>query len=153
MLDLVGTTESPLVARGFLSHSGATLRVMSWPILKDLESWSIDHEAGELRVVMADGTEARREWKAPSDGPIDFKRVTFRPGDLVLEMVTPWDEALEIEVYGEDDQWLRRKGRVVVYLDQNKWIQLAQSIHEPSRVPAHELNASRHLVDLGGTAK
>lgn len=121
---------------------------MSWPILEDLESWSIDHEAGELRVVMADGREARQAWKAGSEGPIDFKRVTFRPGDLVLEMVTPWDEALEIEVYGEDDQFLRRQGRSVVYLDQNKWIQLAQSIHEPARVPGHELEASRRLVDL-----
>lgn len=63
---------------------------MSWPILEDLESWSIDHEAGELRVVMADGREARQAWKARSEGPIDFKRVTFRPGDLILEMVTPW---------------------------------------------------------------
>lgn len=121
---------------------------MAWPMLEDLESWSIDHEAGELRVVMADGREARQGWKARSDGPLDFKRVTFHPDDLVLEMITPWDEALEIEVYAEDDQFHRRQGRLVVYLDQNKWIQLAQSIHEPGRVPAHELEASQRLVDL-----
>lgn len=121
---------------------------MNWPILDDLESWSIDNEAGELRVVVADGREARQAWKARSEGPIDFKRVTFHPGDLVLEMVTPWDEVLEIEVYGEDDQFLRRQGRLVIYLDQNKWIQLTQSIHEPARVPAQELEASRRIIDL-----
>ena len=121
---------------------------MSWQALEGLDSWSVDYERDELRVEMADGRIARRAWTARSDGPLDFKRVTFYPGDLLLEMVTPWDEVLRIEVYGEDDELQRRRGRPVVYLDQNKWIQLAQSIHEPERVPGTELESSRRLVEL-----
>ncbi len=126
---------------------------MTWQALEGLVFWSIDYEAGELRVVMADGRVAQKSWKARTEGPLDFKRVTFYPSDLILEMVTPWDELLKIEVYGEDDQLQRRRGRPVIYLDQNKWIQVAQSIHGLHAAAETELAASRHLVDLARADK
>ncbi len=118
---------------------------MTWNALNGFASWSIDYEAGDLEVVMTDGRAERRRTRA---SVTDFKRVCFRVQDLTLEMVTPTDEAFVVEVFAHDDQVERRSGRPVIYLDQNKWIQLAQSIHRPERVPKHELEPARRLADL-----
>lgn len=117
--------------------------------LDGLESLTIDYERDELRVVTNDGRVATEAGRARRpDGPLDFKRVMFRPADLVLEMVVPGGEELEAEVYADDDQLLRRAGRPVIYLDQNKWVQIACAIHKPDRVPPNELDPTRRLITL-----
>jgi hypothetical protein len=57
-------------------------------------------------------------------------------------------ERLEAELFLFDDQQTRRAGRPVVYLDQNKWVQVAQAIHAPERVHSSELEPTRRLIEL-----
>ena len=78
----------------------------------------------------------------------DFKRVTLRPADLLLELTVPWGDVLEIEVYDQDDHVARRAGRPVIYLDQNKWVQLAQAVNAPDKLTTADLDAASVLVDM-----
>ena len=118
---------------------------MTWDALHGIESWSIDYESGELELAMSDG---RVERGSTRSGVADFKRIRLCAKDLTLEMVTPTGEVLVVEVFAKDDQVERRSGRPIIYLDQNKWIQLAQSIHRPERVPKRELGPARRLINL-----
>ncbi len=137
--------------QGEQAHSCKTLRVI-WDRLEGIESLTVDYEHGHVEVNAVDGRIVRepgRSWASLSRrGPLDFKRVVFRPGELVLTMVTPWDEELEAEVYALDDQLMRRRGRPVIYLDQNKWVQVALAVHRPDRVHPPELSPTLRLIDL-----
>lgn len=135
---------------GFVVESG--VRNVTWEALQHIESMTIDYDRDELVLKTIDGREIlRRGGTRPSsrpEGPFDFKRVTFRPGDLVATMVTQWDAELAAEVFDHDDQHARRAGRPVVYLDQNKWIQISMALHRPERVHTPELGPTRRLIDL-----
>ncbi len=110
---------------------------------------SIDYERHELRVEADDGRVIVEAARAPRpDGPLDFKSVTFRPHDLELEMVVPSGTKLEVEVFDQDDQEQRRSGRPIVYLDQNKWVQVAQATYAPEKVSPRELGPTLRLVGL-----
>ena len=84
---------------------------MTWSVIAGVSSWSIDYEAGKLELVMTDGRIARKPTRRRV---ADFKRVLFRAQELTLEMVTPSDEVLVVEVYASDDQEKRRAGRQIV---------------------------------------
>ena len=118
--------------------------------LQGIRWMTIDYERDELRVAADDGRIVRQAGGVQRpDGPFDFKSVTFKPADLTLEVVTPWDEHLEVEVFANDDQLLRRAGRPVIYLDQNKWVQVAMALHRPERVrPPSELAPTLRVIEM-----
>jgi len=110
---------------------------------------SIDYERDELRVEADDGRVVVEAARAPRpDGLLDFTSVTFRPHDLVLEIVVPSGTKLEVEVFDQDDQEQRRSRRPIVYLDQNKWVQIAQATYAPEKVPPRELGPTLRLIEL-----
>lgn len=133
---------APILARLFTVTTG----------LEHVESLTIDYEQGLLEIRTVDGRVVRQRGGAalPSrpNGPLDFKRVTFRPADLVMTTVTTWDLEFEAEVFANDDQLARRSGRPVIYLDQNKWIQVLQAIHRPERVHGSDLAPTLRLIHL-----
>lgn len=125
---------------------------MTWSGLERIESTIVDFEEGYVEVSAVDGRVIRLpgdSWATlPGDGPLDFKRVTFRPRDLVITMITPRDEELEAEVFDYGDMAERREGRPVVYLDQNKWVQIALALHRPERVHGPELEPTFRLIEM-----
>lgn len=125
---------------------------MIWSGLERIESTTVDYEEGYIEIRTVEGRVVRLpggSWAASSeDGPLDFKRVTFRPNDLVITMLTPRDEELEAEVFDSADLVERRAGRPVVYLDQNKWVQIALALHRPERVHGPELAATFRVIEM-----
>lgn len=117
-----------------------------------MKSMTIDYEQGQLEIRTDDGRVFRQRGGAALSsrrtGPLDFKRVTFRPADLIMTMITTWDGELEAEVFANDDQLVRRSGRPVIYLDQNKWIQVSRAIHRPELVHEPELAPTLRLIGL-----
>lgn len=110
---------------------------------------TIDCERDEIRVVTVDGRIAVQSGVANREEALrDFNRVTFRPAELVLELTVAWGDVLEVEVYDQDDQVARRAGRPVVYLDQNKWVQLAQAVNAPEKLATPDLDAASLLAEL-----
>ena len=64
--------------------------------LESIESLTIDFERDERRVVTRDGQVVVQTGGArPINGPLDFKCVTFRPMELLLELVVPSGDKLE----------------------------------------------------------
>jgi hypothetical protein len=130
---------------------------VTWKGLEQIDAMTVDYEQDELWIRTIDGRVVRQSGGArPSSrpgGPFDFKRVTFRPADLVTTMLTTWDENLEVEVFDDDDQLRRRAGRCVIYLDQNKWVQIARAIHRPDRVHGPELDPTHRLIELAHAKK
>ena len=128
----------------------ARLSTMGWQGLEHIESLTTDYEKDYVEVRTVDGRVLRevREPSSVEDSvPIDYKRVTWRPADLLMTMVTAWDEELEVEVFGNDDQLARRKGRPVVYLDQNIWVQISKAIYRPDSMPDPEVAPTLQLVE------
>ena len=124
--------------------------------LDGIAEMTLDLENHEIRVVKTEGETVRHPWSGrtePGESPPPFKRITHRVVDATVVLVTPWDEELETEIFQFDDQVARREGRPVVYLDQNKWIQLAQSIHAPHLVNPVDLPPTRQLVELATDRK
>ncbi|MDQ6613641.1 MAG: hypothetical protein M3083_02480 [Actinomycetota bacterium] len=112
---------------------------------------TIDFENDELVIVTSDRGEVRQRGIRALAEPgttIDLKRITYRVAENILVMVTEWGDELETELFLFDDQQERRTGRPVVYLDQNKWVQVAQAIHAPERVHLPELGPTRQLIEL-----
>jgi len=111
---------------------------------------SLDYERNELVLVDAELGEIRSD--APPGGVpplLDFRQVTVRVRDRALVMVTPGGRTIEVELFWFDDQRTRQRGRPVVYLDQNKWVQLAQALVRPDRVrDSAEREATLALVAL-----
>jgi hypothetical protein len=103
-----------------------------WKGLEQIESMTVDYEQNELSIRTCKGRVVRQLGGARAssrpEGRFDFRRLTFRPTDLVTTIVTAWDEELEVEVFDDDDQLARRAGRPVIYLDQNKWIQIISCV-------------------------
>lgn len=117
--------------------------------LRGIRWLTIDYARDELLVATDDGRVAVQAGQVPRpDGPLDFESVTFRPDDLTLKMVVPSGEKLEVEVFADDDQLQRRSGRPIVYLDQNKWAQVAQATHRPEKVPPKELEPTLRITEL-----
>ena len=114
-----------------------------------ISEMTIDTERDEILVTTIDGRVVVQSGVANREETLrDFKRVTFRPADLLLELTVPWGDVLEIEVYDQDDHVARRAGRPVIYLDQNKWVQLAQAVNAPDKLTTPDLDAASLLLDM-----
>ncbi len=134
-----------------MDYGVATFWSSRFPGLREM---TLDLENDEFIVVTSDrGTFRQQDARSvlSSESPPDFKRVTYQVAEDLLVMVTQWDEVLETEVFLADNQHARRADRPVVYLDQNKWVQVAQAIHAPERVHPGELDATRAVVELAET--
>ena len=79
---------------------------------------------------------ARGRLLPPEGASLDFSSVSFRPTDFELTLVTSWGDTLNVEVVSEEEEFTRRRGRAVVYLDQNKWVQIALALRRPDRARA-----------------
>ena len=121
---------------------------MDWPgHLDGIESLTTDFDGGFIEVRTNDGDVVRQRLETVPDGtPMEFKRVSWRPAELVMTMVTIWDEELEVEVFSGEDA-SARAGRPIVYLDQNIWVQISKAIHKPQQVIDRELQPTLQLVE------
>ena len=114
---------------------------------------TIDNDARSFEVETLDGAVHRyaAAFAAEPQGlglPPDFRLVSYGTADGTLTL-TPFDgEPFVVEVFDGSNQADCRDQRPAVYLDQNKWVLLAQSIHAPDRVPSAELPAARELIRL-----
>lgn len=74
---------------------------MGWNGFEHIESMTTDFELNDVEVRTVDGRVFRKE-REPSSMPGDltkgYKRVTWRPADLVMTLVTESGEELEVEV-------------------------------------------------------
>lgn len=125
---------------------------MANPFLSSIESTTMDYTDGHIEIRATDGLVFRfqkPDWPA-SLGPAakDFARAVFHPADSLLTLVTPSGVSLEIETLEGDDAGQQINGRAVVYLDQNIWVQIAQAVHSPGKVPKTELEPTRRLIEL-----
>lgn len=112
----------------------------------------MDYTAGYIEIRATDGRVFRfqkPEWPE-SLGPAakDFSRAVFYPADSLLTLVTPSGVSLEIETLDGDDAGQQLDDRAVVYLDQNIWVQIAQAVHSPEKVPKAELEPTMRLIEL-----
>ncbi len=112
---------------------------------------TIDNEARSFEIETADGAVHRypTAFAAEPEGlglPPDFRLVSYEPADRSLTLTPADGEPLVIELFDGGSQTDRRANRPAVYLDQNKWVLLAQAIHTPERVPRRELPAALELI-------
>ena len=120
------------------------------PLLEGVRRLTLDQEHRQLRVELTDGRVAVDEWRSavadPPD-PTSFREVTFDVPTGTLMLTTTAGETLRVEVH---DVTVRDplSDRKVIYLDQNKWVQLAQAKYRPGLLSAAELAAAETLVDL-----
>ncbi len=127
-------------------------------ILQSFRRLTIDNDAACLEVETIDGmilraAEPRLSLLDSPGLPRDFRRVTFVPAAGTLVLIAPNDEELVVEVFRGEDQAQRRAGRPVVYLDQNKWVELARASHSPDRLSPQELEAAHTVIDLARSAR
>jgi hypothetical protein len=127
---------------------------MSWSAFGGIRRATFDNAAGVVEIVGADGRllRARHPLMTKTLGlglPDDFDRLSLDIASKILSLALPSGEDVEIEFFDQDDDMeSRRAGRPAVYLDQNKWVALAQSIHSPHRLSAEDRNACQDLMRL-----
>ena len=122
-------------------------------ILRVFKRLTIDNDENCVEAETTDGTiykaaESRLAELNFSDLRRDFRRVTFVPASGTVVMTTPHGDELVVEVFRGEDQFERRAGRPVVYLDQNKWVALACAVHSPNRLIGPELDAAQEVIEL-----
>lgn len=94
---------------------------------------TLDYERGTVTLVRSDRKEARFPVDLAGGRGAALACVQYVPGADVLLAQTRQGEDLFLELPrpGAEDQLA---GRPVVYLDQNKWSEIANARHDPSRV-------------------
>lgn len=127
---------------------------MTWEGWSNFERITVDNDRAVFEVVQRSG-EISVMAQPPSledaiglDLPADFRRVDFLPESHHLRLVTARGDAVELEVSDGETIEPPRRGRPAIYLDQNKWIQLARALHSPDRVTTGELGPSLRLIEL-----
>jgi hypothetical protein len=121
---------------------------MWWDQFEGLVELTLDHE-NQAYVVVTERHGEVRQPAAPGTLPsqLDFKRITVRVAERTLVLVTPAGDTIAVELYWFDDQRARRAGRPVVYLDQNKWVQISRALNRPDQVrPTAELDTTLELI-------
>jgi hypothetical protein len=98
---------------------------------------NIEDESLEIETV--DGVVHRAPSLSTPGQAEDFRKLTYMPGTRTVTMVPRRGQPFEVEVFDGSDLRERRVGRPVIYLDQNKWILLAQAIYAPERVDAAQM--------------
>lgn len=127
--------------------------VVWWDQFNGLLELTLDYENDAFVVVHADRGEFRRQ-NTGTPRLLDFKRATVRVPERTLVLVTPTENTVEVELYWFDDQRARLGARPVIYLDQNKWVQISRAINRPQQVqPALELDATLQVVEFARTKK
>lgn len=109
---------------------------------------TLNVEDGSLEVETLDGVVHQTPSPSTSDQAEDYRKLTYVPGTRTVTMEPRNSDPFEVEVFDGGDLRERRAGRSTIYLDQNKWILLAQAVHAPERVDAAELDAARQLIHL-----
>lgn len=121
-------------------------------MLDSVRRLTLDTDASYAEVEDCHGTVHRQRVPEPTGCelrlPPDFRSVTYVPGDQTLTLTCPSGDILTIEVSDGISQADRRAGRPAIYLDQNKWVVLAQAIYSPDRVHQKELPAALRLIQL-----
>lgn len=106
--------------------------------------WTIDYEASEIELSMVDGstiTGPLTNVSADSHGSI--VRASFNATAGQIELEFSFDETVCLDVGPREIPDVP-----VVYLDQNKWIALAQSRYSPDRLKREEAHLVSRLYEL-----
>lgn len=127
---------------------------MGWQAFAEIESLTTDFENDTVEVRSKGGRVFREQRLSVWGGDLMTKRLTIRPDELIMTITTRWDENLEVEIFDPHRSVQERLGgRPIVYLDQNKWSLLADSVHRPEKVSKTELRAAAELVRLARQKK
>jgi hypothetical protein len=122
---------------------------MGWRAFAEIDSLTTDFDNDTIEVRSKDGRVITERRLSVRGGDLMTKRVTIRPDELIMTIITRWDEPLEVEIFDPDRSVQERLGgRPIVYLDQNKWSLLADSVHRPEKVSGTEPRAAAELVRL-----
>lgn len=108
----------------------------------------IDQVAGTATFTLPGG--GRRKFSLTSmvhNPGSAIATITWEPGVPLVRFETGAGHTLVAELPTAADP-TPTGGRPVIYLDQNHWSTLANTIHEPRRVPGRELEAARQIIDL-----
>lgn len=114
----------------------------------------VDFRADELIVRMDDGCEERESSAGSGSTPHPsdpVTRATHRLHDKTVVIETTWGDVIEVEQYEYDNQAQRRNDRPTVYLDQNKWVQVAQAVHTPGAIESERERTA--ATELGRRAR
>lgn len=113
----------------------------------DIARIRVDIETGQVRLGGTDGRvlTARGE-PFTADFGDTFRSFTYFPGTNLVALVGSLGETLVVEIQAGRPSDECRRGRPVVYLDQNKWVLLAQALHSPEKVHPPELGPALELV-------
>ncbi|HEY5179902.1 MAG TPA: hypothetical protein VIJ07_09060 [Dermatophilaceae bacterium] len=108
---------------------------------------TMDRETSSAVFARSDGKEARFPLEtSPFDDTSALSRLQYTPAFDTLLAVTGTGDDILFELPKQDgtDQL---GGRVVVYLDQNKWSDIAKAMHDPTRVNEEDRLAARQLAE------
>jgi hypothetical protein len=111
-----------------------------------LASVELDWRTGEVVVRRSDGLEARTSIDVDDEIASTLARSTWIPGAALAQVETIRGDEIVCELPRPLDM-APTDGRPTVYLDQNMWSTLANSVHEPGRA-SNEYAAARHLIEL-----
>lgn len=115
-------------------------------VIGEISQLTINSTQGFIEVELLDGT-IYRERHADLADPC-FARTTYRVSSRTLEAVTASGSRLVFEIDDGSPMVDRFAGRTIVYLDQNKWIALAQFRHSPDKIPQAERKAVAEFTRL-----
>jgi hypothetical protein len=106
----------------------------------------LDFETCTYEVVLSTGERVSEPSSQTYDPRLGLRRLTYdRPSNvLTLELVE--GRRVEVEIGGPDEVQAQQ-GRPWVYLDQNKWIALAQHQHTPEKLTTGENTAAATVIE------
>lgn len=119
-------------------HTGQMINSAHWVQLVQ------DFEAGTHEVVLRSGERVTEPSELAYDPRLGLRRAVYdrRTQVLMLELVEGRTVEVEVGVGQEDVLAGRRR----VYLDQNKWVALAQHLHRPERLTPAENAAAATVI-------
>jgi len=118
------------------------------PTLEAMRVMRLDSD-GIMSVALADGRFASASLgRTPFEASSALVSATYFPVSSQLWLQTRRGDNIVLEIPGPIDQ-SPRDGRPAIYLDQNHWSTLSNTIHEPGRVrDERERSAAEHLIAL-----
>jgi hypothetical protein len=104
-----------------------------------------DFEAGTYAVVLSTGERVTVPSGNAYDPSLGLRRSTYDRSTQVLTLELVEGRRVEVEIGAGQEDALA--GRLRVYLDQNKWVVLAQHLHTPDKLTSAENTAAATVID------
>jgi hypothetical protein len=121
---------------------------MTGPIWSGISAMRLERD-GTMSIDFADGRHVRSSLGRDAFGPTSaIASSTFLPQSSQLNLRTTRGHDIVVDLPKPEDLAPLR-GRPTIYLDQNHWSTLTDTVHQPDRVKdEHERNAAIRLIEL-----